>query len=199
MSKWQKSNKFIGGGLLILAALGMMASLALGYETLETIKNPEYNPSCNISPIISCGKIMSSQYAEIFGVPNPVFGIIGFSALMTLAVVIISGANLHRRMWYLMLAAGAVGVVWVHYLFLVSVYTIGSICPWCSVLWVSTIPIFWMIASHMAASGMLNFNKYTKRCASLWSKYAGPILIVWYLVLIVIVFIKFNDYWLSLI
>lgn len=199
MSGWKKSNKVIGIWLLILAAIGMMASLALGYETLETIKNPDYNPSCNISPIISCGKVMASEYSEVFGVPNPVFGIIGFSALITLALVIVSGAKLRRRMWYLMLAAGAIGVVWVHYLFFISVYSIGSICPWCSVLWISTIPIFWLIVTHAAASGMLDFNKYTKRCANLWSTYAGPILITWYLVLVVIVFIRFNDYWLSLI
>jgi len=199
MNKWQKSNKFVGIILLILATFGMIASLALGYETLETIKNPGYSPACNISPIISCGEVMASQYSEVFGVPNPVFGIIGFSALMTLAVVIISGASLGRRMWQLMLIGGAVGVVWVHYLFVVSVYSIGSICPWCAVLWVSTIPIFWMIVTHMASTGFFDWNRYTKRCASLWSKYAGPILITWFLILIVIVFIKFNDYWLSLI
>lgn len=197
-SKWL-SQKKVSIWLLIFAGLGMVASLALGYETLEVIKNPSYQPSCNINPVVSCGQVMASPQAEIFGIPNPVFGIIGFSALITLALVLFSGAKLSSRFWFVIGLGALGGVLFSHYLFIVSLTIIGSICPWCSLLWVSTIAIFWAVTTYMAGKGMCDYNTWMTRIAQLWVKYAWPILIVWYLALIMIVFLRFSDFWLSLI
>lgn len=185
--------------LVILASLGLIASLTLGHETLQVLKNPDYSPACDVNPIISCGTVMASAQAEIFGIPNPVFGIIGFTALLTFSVMFLMGVNIPKKLWLMVGAVGLGGVAFAHYLFIVSMFVIGSICPWCSMLWVTSIAIFWLILTHTAASGVFDWNKTSTAMAKWWVRYATPCLIVWYLILIVIIFIRFNDYWLSLI
>ena len=63
----------------VLPGLASIAAATLLIEKIELIEDPSYVPSCSINPILSCGSIMVTDQAEIFGFPNPILGIIGFS------------------------------------------------------------------------------------------------------------------------
>jgi uncharacterized membrane protein len=198
MSIWQTSQKRLGLALTIFSIIGLVASFVLTYDTIEKIKNPGFNPTCNISPIISCGKAMTSLQGELFGIPNPVFGIMAFTALLAFSVTLLAGARYKRWLWLVAEFVALLGVLFVHYLFFVSMAILGSICPWCSVVWVTTIAIFWYLTTHLAATGMLSWQSKSNKIADFWKTYATPALVLWYLVLIVIIFLRFRDYWMSL-
>lgn len=199
MSLWRTSQKKLGVALSILALFGLVASFTLTYDAIETIKNPYYSPACNISPIVSCGKALGSSRAELFGIPNPVYGILAFTALLTLSVTLIAGAKYKKWFWVLVEAVAATGLAGAMYLFFYSMYSLGSICPWCLLVWTSVVAIFWLITTHLVATGVLATKGASHRIADFWDKYAVPVLIVWYLALVVIMFLRFRDYWLSLI
>ncbi len=198
MNIWQTSQKRLGIALAILSIIGLIASFVLTYDTIETIKNPGFNPTCNISPIISCGHAIASSQSELFGIPNPVYGIMAFMALLTFAVTILAGAKYHKWIWLVAEAVALAGVLFAHYLFFVSMVVLGSICPWCSLVWVVTIAVFWYLTTYLTAKGTLSWQRPSHKIAELWKIYAVPSLIIWYVILIVIVFLRFRDYWLSL-
>src|ERR1035437_6777120 len=101
MKNWWHSQKNIAISLMIISVVGLVASLTLGYETLQSIKDPSYVPSCNLNPIVSCGTAMESKWSEIFGIPNPLFGIMGFTALLTMSVALLLGGPARKRLWAL--------------------------------------------------------------------------------------------------
>jgi uncharacterized membrane protein len=60
-------------------------------------EEPGYVPTCSINPVLSCGSVMVTHQASIFGFPNPLMGIAGF------AVVIVTGVLAVRcrlPQWY---------------------------------------------------------------------------------------------------
>lgn len=198
MQRWQTSNRFIGIFFAVAALAGLLASYQLGVESLELAKDPSYNPACNISPILSCSKVMASSYSSFLGIPNPYLGLMGFSALLTVGAMIYFGVRLPKRVWVLAHGAALAGMFFVVWLFTASLMVIGSICPWCSLLWVATIAVFWIVHVHIAALGVYDQYAWTKPASAFIKKYAGPLLIVLYLVFAVAVFIRFSDYWMSL-
>ena len=53
-----------------------LASLTLTVEKIELLIDPSYVPSCSINPVLSCGSVMVTHQASVFGFPNPLIGIV---------------------------------------------------------------------------------------------------------------------------
>jgi uncharacterized membrane protein len=110
-------------------------------EKVALLKDPSYTPSCSINPILSCGSVMTTAQAEVFGFPNPLIGVAAFPVVAATGAAVLAGARL-PRWWWLSLQAGALfGVVFVHWLFVQSVSEIFRFvesgcwpvawCHWC--------------------------------------------------------------------
>lgn len=192
------SSRSVGIALTLLGACGLFASVALLRDTIEVAKNPDFAPSCSINPILSCSSVMASEQAELFGIPNPVFGVIAFTALVAFACMITAGATFARWLWVCALGIALGGVGFAHYLFFQSMFTIGSICPWCSLVWVISIAILWLIISYVLDHEILKKTELLRRIRYVWHDCRVVVLIGWYLALLIIIFVRFSDYWMSL-
>jgi uncharacterized membrane protein len=181
--------------LICAGSLGIIASFVLTYDKIQVLQNAHYNPSCNINPILSCGSVMKTEQANLLGVPNPVFGLIGFTMLMSLGFVLAAGANLQRWIWRAAQAAATAGVVFMHYLFFQGVYRINAICPWCFVVWMVTIPVFWYITLYNLQEQNI---RLPSRLSIFLRLHHGNILVVWYLVMFGILLQHFWYYWSTL-
>ncbi|WP_262704292.1 MULTISPECIES: vitamin K epoxide reductase family protein [Streptomyces] len=85
------------GWLLTLAgAVGWLASFQLTVDDWRLLKDPAYQPPCDISPIVSCGSVMSSPEGSVFGFPNMLLGLGAFAAVTVLGLAVLTGARLHR-------------------------------------------------------------------------------------------------------
>src|SRR5690625_1856436 len=137
------SERVIGWVLTVGGLLGLHGSGMLVYERIQLLLDPDRELSCDFSVWVSCGTVMQSWQATLFGsVPNPMIGMATFPVVLALGVAILAGARLPRWMW-LGLNVGALGgAVFVTWLFIQSVYDIQALCPYCMVVWVATIPIF---------------------------------------------------------
>ena len=184
------------GRLHVAAGLiGLVAAVALLVEKIAVLADPDHTPTCSINPVLSCGSIMSTPQAEAFGIPNPIIGVAGFAALSMLGVVLASGSTLRPWLWVAGQVAVTLAVVFVHWLIYQSLYVIGALCPYCMVVWAVTIPAFWWTTVHTAQ----RFRAPSRRVADALREYRGAVLTAWFLVILVLVAIRFWDYWVTLV
>lgn len=185
--------------LALCGIIGFFASFILTVEKIELIKDPSFIPSCNLSPIVSCGSVMKTPQAEAFGFTNSLMGIGGFAIVATIGMALLAGARFKRWFW-LGLGAGALfGVVFIHWLFSQSVYVIGALCPYCMVVWAVTIPIFWYTTLYNLREGHIKLPHALHGVVSVLQKYHVTVLYLWYLAIIIAILIQFWSYWSSLI
>src|SRR6266404_4609052 len=85
--------------LLILGLVGVIASLALSIEKLDSLANPHYRPVCNLNPIFSCSTVSSSDQAHAVGFYNPFLGLAGYAAVAALGAALLAGAKFKRWLW----------------------------------------------------------------------------------------------------
>jgi uncharacterized membrane protein len=175
--------------------LGFVASFALTYDKIQVMTDPGYAPNCNINPVLSCGSVMKTEQASLLGVPNTIFGLIGFTAMITLGVVMLTGSKINRRLWLGVQAAATVGVLFMHYLFFQGVFRINAICPWCFLTWMVTIPIFWYTTLYSLELFKDKLRGKLKTIASFARHHHADILGVWYLIIFLILLTKFWYYW----
>lgn len=179
--------------ILIAGIIGALASSDLLIEKIEMLKDPKYVPSCSINPVLACGSVINTPQASVFGPPNPLYGVIGFTIAIVTGVLAVTKVRLPRWYWVgFMIGLGA-AVVFVHWLKYETLYEIGALCPYCMVVWSMAIPMFVVVASialrPLASNPVARFL-YNWR----W-----PIVALWFLSVILEILVRFWDYWSTLI
>lgn len=185
------SSRLTGLLLLICGAVGLAASIALTIEKIDLLENPNYVPTCNINPILSCGSVMSKHQASAFGFPNPIIGVPTFAVVVTTAVLVLAGIALPRWYWAGLALGSALGVTFIGWLIFQSLYRIHALCPYCMAVWAVT-PIILVTAFRHIVAGMGG-------PLEILAEWRWTILAVYYAVVILLIFLQFQDYWLSLV
>ncbi len=132
---------------------------------------------------------MTKPQAAVLGFPNPLLGIAGFAIVVTIGVALLAGARLPRWFWLGLQAGATIGVGFIHWLIVQSLYSIGALCPYCMVVWVVTIPIFWYVTLY---------NLRRQRWARVLIENHAVVLTVWLLGILGLIVLRFWDYWVSL-
>ncbi|MFD9697875.1 vitamin K epoxide reductase family protein [Lentzea sp. NPDC059081] len=177
-------NRIVAWVLAVGGAIGLVASFVLTIEKIALLKDPFYIPTCSINPVLSCGSVMKTAQAEVFGFPNPLLGIVGFAVVTTVGVLLVAGVSLPSWVWIGLQVGVTFGVLFVHWLIVQSLYEIRALCPYCMVVWAVTIPIFWYVTLRNI------------RPAFQWH---SVVLVLWYLVIAGGVLQAFWFYWSSLV
>lgn len=159
--------------------MGLLASLAILNDTMKLAADPNYHPSCSLNPVISCGSVMKSSEAHLFGFTNPYIGVVAFPVLITTGAVLLAGARLKRWYWLGLNAGALLGVAFVHWLFLASVFRIGALCPYCIGVWVVTIATFWYLTLYNIEAGHIGLHPKLRRVHRTVRRHHGDILAAW--------------------
>ncbi len=189
----------IGLLLVVLGSIGFLAAADLSIEKVALLKDPAYQPTCNISPILSCGSVMATPQAEAFGFPNPFIGVAGFAIVITAGMALLAGARLRRWFWLGLQAGTVFGVVFIHWLAYQSIFSIGALCPYCIVVWVVTIPLFWYVLLYNLRQKHIKVSGWTSRLNEFIQKNHANILVFWYLAIALVILVEFWYYWSTLI
>ncbi|MGP4050622.1 vitamin K epoxide reductase family protein [Streptomyces sp. 2A115] len=184
-------------GLVMLSTgtVGWLASFQLTVDDWRLLRDPAYQPPCNISPVVSCGSVMSSPQGSLFGFPNMLLGLGAFAAVTALGIAVLSGTRLHRRLWLALDAGALVGVVFVHWLIGQSLYELNKLCPYCAVVWVVTIALFWYVTLHCLERGII---PVPRGVLQVFRDTHWMLLGAWYGVIVLLVLTRFWPYWSSL-
>ena len=189
-------DRLIGWILTIGGLLGAIAAFVLTVEKIDLLENPAYVPSCSINPILSCGSIMTTAQAEVFGFANPLIGLAAFPVVATTGVAVLARARLPRWWWLALHAGTLLGVVFVHWLFFQSLYRIGALCPYCMIVWVVAIVLFSYTTLYNLQDCRL---PAPRRITDAALRVHSAIPTVWLLVLTALIGVQFWHYWRTLI
>jgi uncharacterized membrane protein len=180
--------------ILLAGVIGELAAFVLAVEKIRQLQNPSYVPSCSINPVLSCGSVMLTKQASLFGFPNPLLGIAAFSVVIVTGVLAVAGVRLPRWYWAGLAGGTLLGAVFVHWLIYESLYEIGALCPYCMVVWVVTMALLIVVSSialrPLAGGSKVVYALYQWR----WPLYA-----VWITAIALLILDRFWSYWSTLI
>ncbi|MET8779432.1 vitamin K epoxide reductase family protein [Nocardia sp. NPDC004654] len=177
--------------VLVAGLIGWLASVTLTIERFRLFTDPGYTPSCSINPILSCGSVMQTQQAAVFGFPNPIAGVVGFSVVVTLGVLAVAGVRLPRWIWIGLWLGAATGVGFVCWFIFQTLYRIGALCPYCMVVWATLPPLLVVITDQLRGR--------SHGLVGVLVEWRWTVAALFYAVVVLLVFLRFQDYWLSLI
>ena len=126
---------------ILLGGLGLLASFQLLTEYLKTLSSPGYTPNCNISVLVTCGPNMGSWQGSVFGFSNPILGIAAFVVPILIGFALLAGARFASWFWALYLCGLFGGFIFISWLAYQSIFNLGTLCPWCMVVWLAMIPL----------------------------------------------------------
>ncbi|MFC4225333.1 vitamin K epoxide reductase family protein [Lysinibacter cavernae] len=180
---------------VIAGVIGWFASFELITERINTLVDPQHVPNCNISIVVSCGPNMGSWQGSIFGFSNPILGIAMFVAPIILGVALLAGAQFASWFWRLYLVGITFAFGFVAWLISQSIYSLGTLCPWCMVCWAVVIPLFWYTWLFVAKQGHLGLSERGRELASTLYSWAWIITLGCYLIVAIIAQVRLD--WIS--
>ncbi|PKW07902.1 Uncharacterized membrane protein [Streptomyces sp. 1222.5] len=154
-------QRHAGGGrafallVVLTGAAGLLASWVITLDEFELLKNPAFVPGCSLNPVVSCGSVMKSDQASVFGFPNPMLGLVAYGIVVCVGVSLLAGARFPRWYWLVFEAGCLFGIGFVTWLQFESLYRIDALCLWCCLAWIATILLFWYVTSLCVRHGFL--------------------------------------------
>lgn len=141
---------------LVLAGLvGWWAAFSLTMERFTQLENPDARIGCDFSVLVQCTANLQSWQGSVFGFPNPLLGVAGWIAPIVVGVALLAGARFPAWFWGAFLAGMTFAFGFVVWLISQSIYVLGTLCPWCMVTWIVTIPSFYAVLLHVLRIGAL--------------------------------------------
>ncbi|MEV6200454.1 vitamin K epoxide reductase family protein [Streptomyces sp. NPDC051771] len=149
------AGRGLGWLLVVTGAAGILAAWVITIDKFKLLEDPGFQPGCSLNPVVSCGNIMKSEQAAVFGFPNPLLGLVTYGVVVAIGAGLLAGAR-YRGWFWLGLNGGALfGVAFCTWLMQQSLYEINALCLWCCLAWAATITLFWYVTAHNVRTGVL--------------------------------------------
>ncbi len=178
--------------LIIAGAIGWWAAFSLTMERLQLLEDPDAILGCDISPLVQCGKNLESWQGSVFGFPNPILGLTGWMAPIVVGVAILAGARFARWFWLLFELGLAFAFGFVLWLIGQSIFVLGTLCPWCMVTWVVTIPTFYAVTLHILRRGIVPASPSVRRASDRLMSWVPLLAVLSYAVIAIIAQVRLD-------
>lgn len=119
----------------VVALIGMIDAIYLTVHHYTGEKVP-----CSVTG--GCETVLSSQYAEIAGIPLALFGALAYFTVFSLATLAVFGDN---RMWKILSVAVALMAVFSLWLVYLQAFVIGAFCQFCLLSAGTTFTLFLLV------------------------------------------------------
>ncbi len=176
--------------LIVTGALGWWAAFSLTLDKFAILSDPDAVLDCNFSVLVQCGANLASWQGEVFGFPNPLIGLGGFVAPIAVGVGLLAGARFAKWFWIAFNVGLAGALAFVVWLITQSIYVLGTLCPWCMLVWLVTIPLFWVVTLRNAADGV--FGSRLSGAGRALVPWVVPITVVCYLTVAVLAQVRLD-------
>ncbi len=140
---------------IVAAAAAWVVSFLLYLEYIGQLTEQDPLITCAFSVVLTCGPNLLSPAGNLLGFTNSIIGVTLFLGPVFAGVSALAAPGGLRR-WYWRVYGVFVlgGFALVHVFAWRSVFEFGSLCPWCMVVWLMTIPLFWFTAGWMLRDGV---------------------------------------------
>ncbi|HEY4717202.1 MAG TPA: thioredoxin domain-containing protein [bacterium] len=124
--------------VIVLSLLGLGDSIWTLYTYNKLIgTNFAYKSFCAISEFVNCDVVITSPFGKILGIHNSAYGIIAYLALLSFSMIFyFSGIPSGKRYFSWLFLVSLFTSMFSLYLFLVSLFSIHSLCILCIGLYV---------------------------------------------------------------
>jgi len=113
-----------------IKALSIIGIILACYLLWEQLFRPSFQP-CNINATVNCNAIISGAVAKTFGIPTPLYGLVGY-------IVIFFAAMFQRKNLLLGMATfGLVFCLWIGYREIFELHVICPICILCQTIMIT--------------------------------------------------------------
>jgi uncharacterized membrane protein len=185
----------IFGAMAVSGALSLLASFVLSIEAMQLAKTPDAALSCNLNAVVNCASVMNHPTADLFGFPNSFLGLISEPIVITVAVAGFMGVKFPRAFMFMAQIGYSIGLLFAFYLFYISVFVIGALCPWCLLVTVSTTLVFASLLHYNIREENLYLPKKTSYRLRDWLRKGYDIFAVALLLaaMVFLVLFKYHD------
>src|SRR5690554_6726260 len=94
----EATDRGLGLLLTIGGAIGLLASATLIIDKVTFLQNEVDGKStelgCDLNAFVSCGGVINTDQASVFGFLNPLIGVVGFAMVLVLGVLVLAGVRL---------------------------------------------------------------------------------------------------------
>ncbi len=169
---------------VIAAVISWIVSFLLYREYIGQITGEAPSFSCDFSPFITCGPNLLSPAGNLLGFTNAILGMTLFFGPIYAGIGALAAPG-GMRAWYWRIFVIAVlgGFALVHFLAYRSVFEFGSLCPWCMVVWLMTIPLFWSVTGWTLEAGV--WGEAPRRLGAIVVRWTLFIVVVNYLLIVI--------------
>ncbi|MFD3520699.1 vitamin K epoxide reductase family protein [Streptomyces sp. NPDC058653] len=180
--------------LVVTGAAGVVASWVITVDKFRLLEDPGFTPGCSLNPVVSCGNIMKSDQASVFGFPNPMLGLVAYAVVVCVGAGLLAGARFRRWFWVGLNGGMLFGVGFCTWLQYQSLYSIGSLCLWCSLAWVATIVMFCYVTTFNVTHRVLPAPRWLRGGLGEFH-WVPPVL--WIGIIGMLVLTRWWDFWTS--
>jgi uncharacterized membrane protein len=166
----ERSDIWIFSTMAVSATLSLIAAFVLSVEVIHLLKDPGAVLSCSVNAIINCASVMKHPSSELLGFPNSFLGLITEPIVITIAVAGLAGVRFPRAFMAVAQVGYTAGLVFAYYLFSVSVFTIGALCPWCLLVTISTTLVFMSLLHYNIREDNLYLSEKSSKLLQAWVK-----------------------------
>lgn len=163
---------------LITAAAGLYASISLVGEKLQILENPLHTTACDLNAVLSCGTVIRSDQAAVFGFPNPLIGLVAYAVVIVIAVAVLAGARFRRWFWWGLIAGLVLGEVFLIWLWFQATFEINALCLYCMLVWLVHPFLLMSTIGRGVRTGALPGSAAARSSAGLWSIGAAVLIVV---------------------
>lgn len=158
-----RDNRWIFTSMLVGAILSLVAAFVLSVESFQLAKNPDANLSCSVNIVLNCATVAKHPSAEAFGFPNSYFGMVAEPIVITVAIAGLAGIRFPRRFMAAAQVGYTIGLAYALYLFSISFFVIQALCPWCLLVTLTTILVWFAITRYNIRENNLYLPKNVQR------------------------------------
>lgn len=178
--------------LIIAGVIGWWAAYSLTIERLHLLADPDSSASCDFSILVQCTANLESWQGSVFGFPNPILGLTGWMAPIVVGAALLAGARFARWFWLAFWAGMAFAFGFVVWLISQSIFSLGTLCPWCMVTWAVTIPTFYAVTLHVLRIGAVPVGEKARRVSDALMAWVPLMAILSYAVVLLLAQVRLN-------
>lgn len=178
--------------LIIAGAVGWWAAFSLTTEKFNALLHPGTSASCDFSVLVQCTKNLDSWQGSLFGFPNPIIGLAAWMAPIVVGFAILAGARFAKWFWLVFELGVTLAFIFVIWLISQSIFVLNTLCPWCMVTWLVTIPTFYIVTLHVLRAGILPAPARIRRAAGSLMSWVPLLAVVSYAIVAILAQVHLN-------
>lgn len=190
-----RDNRWIFISMLVGAIGSLVAAFVLSIEAFHLARNPDAILSCSVNLIVNCATVAKHPTNELFGFPNSFIGLMSEPVVISVAIAGLAGVRFPRLFMFTAQIFYTLGFIFALTLLYISMFIIQALCPWCLLVTLTTILVWFAITRYNIRENNLFLPKNANKLAHAWiekdyDKFTMALLIF---IIVAAIFLKYGD------